>query len=207
MGNTGIYKITNIINNKFYIGSASLGFERRFIQHKSDLKQNKHRNIHLQRSYNKHGKSNFLFEIIEYCEPLKCLEREQYYIDTLLPHFNINPIAQSRLGAKLSKESCLKLSIRMKGKIAWNKGIPFSDEVKQKMSKSKKEGFKNGTIKSHRKGIKCPRNKPIIRNDGKIYPNVMTAALDLGVKENTVIKACTDKNKTRTVKGFMLKYQ
>lgn len=203
---TGIYKITNIVNNKFYIGSASLGFKRRFIQHKSDLKQNKHRNIHLQRSYNKHGKDNFLFEIIEYCEPLKCIEREQYYIDTLKPNYNIDLKAGSRLGAKMSKESCEKIGKAHKGQRAWNKGIPFSDEVRQKMSKSKKEGFKNETIKSHRKGKKCPKNKPIVRNDGKTYPNVMTTALDLGVKENTVIKACTDKNKIRKVRGFILKY-
>ena len=35
----------------------------------------------------------------------------------------------------------------------------------------------------------------------------MTAALDLNVKENTVIKACTDKKKNRRVHGFLLKYQ
>jgi group I intron endonuclease len=207
METTGIYKITNIINNKFYIGSASLGFERRFIQHKSDLKQNKHRNIHLQRSYNKHGKDNFIFEIIEYCEPLKCIEREQYYIDTLKPNFNINLKAQSCLGVKRTLEQRKRISKANRGRPAWNKGIPFNKEVRQKMSESRKEGLKKGTVKSWNKGKKCPRDKIILRNDGKIYPNVMTAAIDLNVKENTIIKACTDKKKVRTVRGFVLKYQ
>ncbi len=31
----------------------------------------------------KHGHSNFSLEILEYCEPSKVLEREQYYIDLL----------------------------------------------------------------------------------------------------------------------------
>jgi group I intron endonuclease len=59
-----IYKIVNIKTNKIYVGSTS-NFKRRKRQHLLHLKQNKHHSIKLQRSYNKHGKENFIFEIIQ----------------------------------------------------------------------------------------------------------------------------------------------
>lgn len=59
-----IYKITNLINNKVYIGSTK-SYNRRISYHKSDLNNNKHINNHLQAAWNKYGKDNFLFEIVE----------------------------------------------------------------------------------------------------------------------------------------------
>jgi group I intron endonuclease len=37
----------------------------------------------------KYGYSNFQLDILEYCEPTNCIEREQYYIDLLKPEYNI----------------------------------------------------------------------------------------------------------------------
>lgn len=61
---SGIYKITNKVNNKIYIGSAKR-FKERFSGHISSLKNNKHQNKHLQASWNKYGTDAFVFEIIE----------------------------------------------------------------------------------------------------------------------------------------------
>ena len=55
---SGIYKITNLENNKFYIGSAKDLYDR-LASHKKDLRANKHCNIYLQRSYNKYGADSF----------------------------------------------------------------------------------------------------------------------------------------------------
>jgi group I intron endonuclease len=63
----GIYKITNCISGKFYIGSTKR-FKKRQRDHFGILKRNKHHNKHLQASYNKHGRKNFLFEILEIVE-------------------------------------------------------------------------------------------------------------------------------------------
>ena len=76
----GIYKIKNIKNNKIYIGS-SIDIQRRWKEHISDLQHNKHPNTHLQNSWNKYGKENFIFEILEKCDSDCLLEKEQYYID------------------------------------------------------------------------------------------------------------------------------
>lgn len=197
---TGIYKIINIITNDFYIGSASLSIKTRWKCHICELKKNKHRNIHLQRAWNKYGEESFIFEIIEYCEPEKCIKREQHYMDTLNPQYNICKEASSRKGTKQPREAVEKLRLLNKGRPAWNKGIPFSKEVRKKMSRARK-----GKIPWN-KGLSYPRNKPIERHDGKTYKTIREAAKDLNVKENTIIKACTDKKIIRRVRGFVLKY-
>jgi|694.fasta_scaffold00217_44 hypothetical protein len=88
----GIYKITNSINNKIYIGS-SVDIKARKYLHLSMLKNNKHHSPILQRVYNKYGKNSLKFEIIELCKEINLLEREQYYIDTLKPEYNCCQIA------------------------------------------------------------------------------------------------------------------
>lgn len=125
-------------------------------------------------------------------------------------HIGINTWMKGR---KLSKEIRRKISMSNMGKRrgptgkpAWNRGKPFSKKTCKKMSESRKLGFKKGTVISWNKGRKFPRNKPIIRSDGKKYINIPEAAKDLNVKENTIIKACTDRKKIRRVKGFILKY-
>ena len=82
---SGIYKITNKINGKIYIGS-SVDLKRRINEHFWELKNNRHPNIHLQYAYNKYGRNNFEVEVIEYCNKNIVREREQYYIDKYLPY-------------------------------------------------------------------------------------------------------------------------
>lgn len=93
---TGVYKITCIKNGRFYIGSAAflranspskLGFNGRLNNHLRALRYNKHKNPILQNSFNLYGVDSFVFEILEFCEPEKCVEREQYYLDTLQPFY------------------------------------------------------------------------------------------------------------------------
>lgn len=114
---SGIYKITNLANDKIYIGSA-LDYEERWRLHIVNLNGQKHHSRHLQSAYNKYGKDNFRFEVIEFCEKEKLLEREQYWMDATKCYddkfgYNINIKAESRLGVKskpFSKEHRKKLS-------------------------------------------------------------------------------------------------
>lgn len=59
----GIYTITNIINDKYYVGS-SLNVKNRLKVHKQQLIKNIHPNNHLQGAWNKYGEDNFKFEIV-----------------------------------------------------------------------------------------------------------------------------------------------
>ena len=80
----GVYKITNIENEKFYVGSSKDIYER-WNQHRIALNNNEHGNKYLQNAWNKHGSNNFSFDIIEECAPDIQFEREQRYLDELNP--------------------------------------------------------------------------------------------------------------------------
>lgn len=57
----GIYLIENIPTGVIYVGSAK-SFADRWKSHLQNLRRNKHVNIHLQRSFNKHGEQAFIFK-------------------------------------------------------------------------------------------------------------------------------------------------
>lgn len=102
MKTIGIYKITNLLNNKFYIGSSCDIRARKYL-HFSMLKNNKHHSPILQRVYNKYGKKYLSFEIIEECDVENLIEREQYYLDSLKPEYNICKVAGRTAGIISSK--------------------------------------------------------------------------------------------------------
>lgn len=103
----GVYKIINIINNKCYVGScASKRFlGARLLNHRIYLLNNTHKNRYLQNAVNKYSIENFYYEILEICSSQNCIEREQFYIDTLKPEYNIRKIAESNLGIKITGQS------------------------------------------------------------------------------------------------------
>lgn len=70
----GIYKITNTINGKMYIGQ-SVDITRRWRQHK-----NSELDYPLYKAFKKYGIENFIFEILEECSITMLNERERYYI-------------------------------------------------------------------------------------------------------------------------------
>lgn len=104
---SGVYEITNLINNKIYIGS-SINIKKRWKDHILLLKNQKHINVHLLNAWNKYGEENFSFSIIEEIYPkekenrkdfiYRVREREFYYIDK----FNAT---NSKIGYNLSKKT------------------------------------------------------------------------------------------------------
>lgn len=111
---SGIYKITCIVNGRFYIGSA-VNLRKRKNNHWHSLRQNKHYNLPMQRAWNKYGEQAFIFEVWELVlVPELLTTQEQYWIEKLTPFghkgFNIRRKAESNLGLKHS----LKTLERMK---------------------------------------------------------------------------------------------
>lgn len=82
----GVYKITCLANSQFYIGS-SCNVNVRISNHFNYLKNGSHPNPLLQCDFDKFGVENFVSEIFELCD--NYLEREDYYITHLNPHYNI----------------------------------------------------------------------------------------------------------------------
>lgn len=81
----GIYKITNLINNKCYIGQ-SRDISRRFLRHKNYFLEDSH--YPLYRAFKKYGIENFSFEIIEECEIDELDNKEIFWIDYYDSHNN-----------------------------------------------------------------------------------------------------------------------
>ena len=78
----GIYKITNTVNGKVYIGKSH-NIEERFKQHIEGLNGKRNHNPHFQSAWNKYGKSNFKFEIIHHLKRYveeEISDLEIYYI-------------------------------------------------------------------------------------------------------------------------------
>lgn len=75
-----IYKITNDVNGKIYIGKTYLSIQERFKQHCLDSKKSKNHNRPLYKAMNKYGTKHFHIEKIEYCFPNEENEKEKYWI-------------------------------------------------------------------------------------------------------------------------------
>lgn len=72
----GIYKITNNINGKIYIGQSN-NIQRRFLEHKNRGATSR---IPVDIAIQKYGKENFSFEIIEECTIEQLNQKEMYWI-------------------------------------------------------------------------------------------------------------------------------
>ena len=139
-----IYRITNMENGKFYIGSAE-SFARREWQHKYDLKRNTHKNPHLQASWNKHGEDMFVFEVVEQIpEGEDQLVWEDKWLRECVGKpdcYNVNTLATApRLGLAHTAESKIRISLKVNQAVAEGRGGAFipSEETRKKMSASLK---------------------------------------------------------------------
>ena len=76
-----IYKITNKVNNKIYVGQTIKTVEKRFQQHKNNSNKDYFSQIVLYQAFRKYGIDNFICETIEEVENEKLDEREKYWIE------------------------------------------------------------------------------------------------------------------------------
>lgn len=78
-----IYLITNLINNKKYVGKTTQDIEKRWKKHINDSKREKCEIRPLYRAIRKYGKDNFKIEELEKCNTEVLSDREQYWINKL----------------------------------------------------------------------------------------------------------------------------
>lgn len=75
-----IYKVTNKINGKCYIGQSIFIIEKRFKEHLRDSQRKDYCNRPFYSAINKYGKENFILELIEEVDNNLLNEREKYWI-------------------------------------------------------------------------------------------------------------------------------
>lgn len=136
----GIYEILCMANGRRYVGSA-VDIQKRWRQHYTGLTSGSHHSIHLQRAWNKHGESVFVFRVIERCCSDELIRREQHYIDNMSPEFNSNQVAGSMLGFRHSEESRKKMAASRPSGFASFAGRRHTEETKRRISE-KKSGVK-----------------------------------------------------------------
>lgn len=120
----GIYKVTNKINNKKYIGQSK-NIEQRLKDHKLVSRE---KNILLKRALIKYGVQNFDYEVIEICDLEKLDEREIYWINKLKPEYNLDKGGKGSLGHAVTPET--RKILKEKGKEFWNN---LDEETKKKI--------------------------------------------------------------------------
>jgi group I intron endonuclease len=164
---TVIYQIRNIINGKVYIGST-VDYVSRQKRHIRRLNRGNHHSIILQRSWNKYGSDNFIFEVLEIIDTKEIiLEREQHYLDLYESYnpkngFNICKVAGTSIGFRHTKETKIKMS---KSHTGVKKG-PCLDETKKKISETKLNlDLSEATIK--REKTLLSKDKDIFKKIGK----------------------------------------
>jgi group I intron endonuclease len=139
----GIYKITNKINGKYYIGSSN-NLNYRKSTHLSRLRRGKHGNKQLQASFTKNGENSFFFEIVELLENATVKEirqLEQTYLDSIEDWslcYNVlkitNPDAEIIPTSETTRK---KMSENNKGEKNPNFGKAISEETRLKLSKAR----------------------------------------------------------------------
>lgn len=204
-----IYQITNIVNNKFYIGSTK-NLRRRKNNHFNLLRKNKHHSRYLQNSWNKYGEENFIFTVLQNIEDAtKVFEIENEFISKLKPEYNMMKNVFSHIGMKRSKETCEKISKALTGK-------KILDETKEKLrlynlgKKRTPESIKKGGEASQ-KAWDIKNNYPIIAIDKitlevyKEYSNIKEAILDLKCKRSCIIAVLNNHKNKKSYKGYIWK--
>ena len=132
--------------------------------HIRKLNKGSHKNNYLQQAWFKHGPENFKFEIIEEVKE-KLLEREQYYIDILMPYDNL-------IGYNILKDVGF----------TWE-GVKHSRKTISKMSKSK-YGDKNPMYGKGQSICQYDMNGVFLRE----FISVREASEFLGLKRKMVKK-------------------
>lgn len=175
----GIYKITNKNNGKVYIGQ-SIDISHRKSCHEYDLKNNRHKNIYLQRAYNIEPDA-FSFEIICYCNEEDLDELEMFYINkynSADSHYGYNLDKFARGTGRKSEETKKKMSEVKKGNKAMV-GIKLSDEWKKHLSEAQ----------PHKRKIRC-------KETGIVYDSFADASRKTGLNRTKIVSVCTGKRKS-----------
>ncbi len=206
-----IYKIKNLVNNKYYIGQTVHKLEERWQQHKK-----KNSNCrYLKHAFNKYGFDNFKFELVCECidEDLDKFEikyMEEY--NSLVPNgYNLREGGNSGRHHQSTKDKISKTLLDKNykypvGTHPWI-GRKHNEESKEKISKSligKKasdETIEKMKLIGRKKVIQYDLNDNIIN----IYESCTEAAEKNNTSKAGVSMVCN--NKRIQLKGFKYKYE
>jgi group I intron endonuclease len=198
---SGIYRWVNNLNGKTYVGSA-INLSKRLGSYFNEKELNRNPRP-IQDALLKYGHQNFTLEILEYCSKAKLLEREQFYLDLLIPDYNILKYAYSLLGFKHSEETLEKLKTRIVSLehkeilSSIHKGKLVSEETRNKLAVATASYRKNNPLTTEalanitaktlaREGVSVLNTQT---NEIKEFSNQTEAGEFLGVTRQAIYNA------------------
>jgi group I intron endonuclease len=231
----GIYKIINVVNNKFYVGSA-VDLKRRKARHFSELRTGRHNNRHLQAAWVKYGEQAFVFVVVEEVSPdADLLAAENVWlkehvgkdycynigVDATAPHLGMSGELSPTWGYKHTPEALAQIGIASKARVqspeekakrrSTMRGKPQPAAVRAKISAtlSGEGNFWFGKKRPDH-GAKVSRAVVTVNPDGVVteYPSIQALREATGLKPPTVNRAVKAmKPLTRgPYKGWIFKY-
>ena len=191
-----IYKITNQINGKIYIGQTVMPLIRRWRVHKSCKRKSP-----LTNALAKYGHENFKIE--EVTRAVSTEELNKLEIAYIAQYESIAPKGYNLAAGGSSSRGCIPWnkgkkggkppkSAFKKGLIPWNKGKTTPLDVRAKQSAAAQ-----GRLPVNSKPVLCITT-------GVVYPSAGAAANALGLIQSSVTAVCRGEYKTS--KGFKFKY-
>lgn len=202
-----IYKITNKIDNKIYIGQTTRSMRVRWYEHCSK-KENCKR---LNRAINKHGKENFTIEQIDSAQTIEELnEKEIHWITYYKSNdkklgYNIELGGLNKFTGEETKKKLKQRTHPSKFYDSWSdklKGIKKWSNINYKKPKSKEHSL---NISKN-----CHKNQPISQCDldGNLirdFETITQASTLTGIGRSIISACCT--GRTKKGKGFIWKYR
>jgi len=132
-----IYKATNKVNGKMYIGQTVKFLDKRIIEHICHA-LNKKDNMYFHKAIRKYGKKNFKWEIIIKCNSREALDKaeigmiEKY--NTFGNGYNLNVGGEGNGGFEHTEKTRQKMSKAKRGENHPNYGKHRTEETKRKIS-------------------------------------------------------------------------
>lgn len=203
-----VYKITNIITNKIYIGITNQGSHIRYLHHLYESRIGELSPIH--KSIAKYGKENFILEVIDFADNYEDLkEKEKYYIKLYNSNnrnigYNLTEGGDGTFGRMHSNETKEKIRLKAIGRKA-------SDETKAKMSESKKghklsdktiEVLTNSNINRSKSILQYDTNGNFIAE----YKSISEASKISGVHRSSITNQINNKLKLNNYKNNKPKF-
>jgi group I intron endonuclease len=207
-----IYKITNKVDGKIYIGQTIQILEYRW---------RKHRNVgsnccYLKRAFNKYGTDNFEFKLICICFDEDLDKYEIQYMEkynSMVPNgYNLRKGGNS---GKHHEETKRKISESLKArtdiirpKTNYRLGKHHSEETKKKISDALKAKYNKNCEPHTTKIYTSPKAENINQYDSnnnfiKSFNNIISASKYNNISRDGISRVCS--NKQKTAGGFIWK--
>jgi len=199
VGKNGVYLIYHIHNSKkVYIGSTDRKYRKkkcrngcyaRWIEHYHRLRKKTHHSIHLQRAVDKYGIEGLRFKLLV-LEEEKVRILEKFYIDKFNSFKKGYNCSNTTTHPSMSKETKLKLSIRMK-----NNNPMKREEIKKKVSEARKKLYPASEVLQYTK----------VGEFIKLYKSIEEVSKKLKVDSSNIYRAIS--GETKSCVGYIWLYK